>query len=188
MSDTLIQSYSEVNVDYDYGSASLDPTSGVNSSRDGLAFALPASPIYTLTSIKLYLKKFGLPTGTARVVLRAATGAIESAVPTGAELAGVDFDISTLTTAYALYEFIFTTPYLSTAGITYTCYLRNPTAGTIDASNYPILGMKNLGGNGINQVRNDTSAENWIPNSRSPAYYLYGKPPASGGAFLLNFI
>lgn len=171
----LIQSYSESNVDFDGVPETIDPTTGVQSSRMGLAFLLPASPTYSLTSIKFWMKKTGTITGTARMRLFAATGTIESATPTGAELAGVDFDISTLTTSYALYEFTFTTPYVATVNTTYCAYFRNPTSGSgFDASNFPSIGMKNLGGNGINQVRNDTSADNWIANSRSPAYYLYG--------------
>ena len=175
----LIQSYNESNVDADQTMQVVDPSVGVQNSRQGLAFQTPISTQYTLTSFKLWLKKTGLPTGTARGVLFAATGTIETAEPTGAELAGVDFDISTLTTSYALYEFIFTTPYTSLANTTYTVYLRNPTSGTIDASNYPSMGVKETGtGNGINQVR---YANGWITNTRAPAYYLYGNIVGSGG-------
>jgi hypothetical protein len=63
-----------------------------------------------LTSMKLYLKKTGAPTGTATVQLFAHSGTYgTSSVPTGAALATSDaFTVSTLTTDYALVTFTFT--------------------------------------------------------------------------------
>lgn len=174
----LIQSYSETNVNSDVADAKKnDPAvGGTDNSRQGVAILTPASPAYTLTSFKFAMKKVGSPTGNASCQLYAATGSIESATPTGAVLASTTFDVSTLTTSYALYEFTFGTPYAAAANTTYCLVWQNPGSG-IDTSNYPIMGVNGSGGNGINQVRYDGS---WIANSRSPAYYLYGTAPATG--------
>lgn len=141
-------------------------------SAAGLAIGMPSN-VSTVTSIKFYLKKSGLPTGNAICRIYAATGTLgTNAVPTGSVLVSSgNFDVSTLTTDYALYEFTFTSPYEVTPGAAYCFILENPATG-IETSKYPIM----------NGSTNNNAATNmpyfinggWGTETFEPIYYLYG--------------
>ena len=103
MTDTLLDSYSEVNQD-DY--LLIDAGSRV---ANGQSFTTPASPTYKLTSVKFYLRVGTAQTGTIYAKLYAHTGTYGvDGKPTGGVLATSDaFDVSVLTTSYVLHEFFF---------------------------------------------------------------------------------
>ncbi len=108
MSDTLLDHYSETNQD-DFFTLASD-----NHLQGGQSFNPNADPggssNYKITSCKFYLKKRGSPTGNAVAKLYAHSGTYgTSSVSTGAALATSDnFDVSTLTTSFALVELSFT--------------------------------------------------------------------------------
>lgn len=73
-----------------------------------------------ITSVKVYLRKYGSPTGTVTVSIYAHTGTYgTSSKPTGGALVSQTMAASSLTTSYALYEFTFATPYTTTYGTKY---------------------------------------------------------------------
>jgi hypothetical protein len=74
-----------------------------------------------LGSIRAYLKKTGSPTGNATAVIYAHTGTFgDDGLPTGSALATSNtFDVSTLTTSYAMTTFTFGTPYTLAQGTEY---------------------------------------------------------------------
>ena len=138
MSNTLIQSYSETNVNSDWlDLVATFPSAGADLSAGGPAFGGPAS-VYTLTSFKLYMKKIGSPTGNGygRLYACANTPNTDGKV-TGAALASsAAFNIATLTTSYVLTEFTFAVPYKITANTNYCLVFENPGAG-ISGGNTP---------------------------------------------------
>jgi len=95
-----------------------------------------------ITKNEFYLKKVGTPTGNATAILYAHSGTFGvSSIPTGAALATSDnFDVSTLTTSYALKNFTFTgaQQYTMTSGTKYVIAIKY-TGG--DASNYVSVGI-----------------------------------------------
>lgn len=98
---TVIDSYSESNASGVFPMDSLE-TVGLGQSFTGNG--------YKVTSAKFYIKKqAGSPTGNAYARLYAHSGTFgTSSIPTGAALAeSLPFDVSTLTTSYALTEFTF---------------------------------------------------------------------------------
>jgi len=132
------------------------------------------------------MKKVGLPTGIGHAVLYAHTGTYGvDGVPTGAVLAtSDDFNVSTLGGVNALITFTFTgiQQYIMSPGIKYCILFENPTAGTIDTSNYPSVGHDNStpthGGNKVEFVNGSYIV--FDPDHDS-CFYVYGDavPPAN---------
>ena len=180
-----IDSYLETNVDSDnFALKALHPVAAATFSACGQAFAGPAT-VYTTTSLKFYAKKVGSPTGTATFELYACTGTPgTNGMPTGSVLATGNFDVSTLTTSYALYEVTFSTPYKLTASTNYVVMFTNPTSGTIDASNYPVIGTDGSSPTHGGNTTYYTSGAWTYTTGYDTAFYLYGTTEA-GGAFLL---
>ncbi len=190
MSDILIDSYASTNADGGYEMKHLWDATDADCAGAGQSFVTPASPIYTVTSFKLYLKKTGSPTGTASAKLYLGNSGTDYKVtPTGSALASASFNVATLTTDYVLYEFTFTTPYECLASTDYVVVLENPTSGTIDASNYLWFGTDSTGSGDFTRRTGDggVSWKTGFANTEG-IFYVYGTVAASGGAFLLNFI
>jgi hypothetical protein len=100
--DGLMDSYSEAN-------QSLDISLNVPTSRIGISQSFTGNG-GTLASCNFYLKKTNTPTGNAVAKIYAMSGTFGSDdnIPTGAALATSDnFDVSTLTTSYALVQLTF---------------------------------------------------------------------------------
>lgn len=102
----------------EYGVANQDSETSLYSGhpqrRRGQAFELSAAA--AVSTVALYLKKSGLPTGTAMIELFAATGDAGTAVPTGSALASGTLDVSTLTTSFVLTEVALSSSLMLTAG------------------------------------------------------------------------
>lgn len=168
----LIDSYSESNNDYGHTLYNGWRT------RTGQSFT---GKKLKLSSCSFYLKKTGSPTGNAVAELYAHSGTFgTSSVPTGSALAVSDnFDVSTLTTSYALVTFNFSgvNRYLINTG--YFCISLEYSGGS--SSNYITMGADNSSpahsGNGFfyDSV--------WTAVYQDICFYVYGIP-ISGGAFL----
>ena len=179
----LLDSYSETNQNAEGKLRDLHPSDSVEVSQRGQSFTCPGA--YKITSAKFYMKKAGLPTGNGHAVLYAHTGTYgTSSLPTGVVLAtSDDFDVSTLGGALALITFTFTgiQQYIMSPGIKYCILFENPTAGTIDVDNYPIMGHDNStpthGGNKSEFVNGSYVAD----PDRDVCFYVYGdlSPPAN---------
>lgn len=128
----IIDSYSESNQD----------SGRVMQSAGDLGWAQAFTGIAgDISSCKLYLDKFGSPTGNATIELYAQTGTFgSSSTPTGAALASATLDISTLNTSFALYEITFSVPYTASANTKY-CLSIKYSGG--DGSNYIRVGTDN---------------------------------------------
>lgn len=93
---SLIDSYSETN---------QDSNKGLTAATTGVAQSFTTSSSAPVVSATFYLKKSGSPTGTATAKVYATS----SGVPIGAALANSDtFDVTTLSTSFALISFNFT--------------------------------------------------------------------------------
>lgn len=137
----LKDSYSETNEDTFHGLVDNHPSATGNSAGGQ---ALTAGATFTLTSLKFYLKKTGSPTGTAYARLYASTGTVgTNAKPTGGVLASsAGFDVSTLTTNYALTTFDFSgDPYELQNGTDYCIAFEAQASGTCDGSNFAGMGL-----------------------------------------------
>jgi len=144
ISTELIDSYSESNYNYTSYVYHLHPSDIVPKSAEGQSFTMLSSD-HMITSCKFYLCKTGSPTGMAHAVLYAHQGIYgTNSTPTGEALAtSDDFDVSTLTTSYQLITFTFNSSqqYLMKANIYYCIAFENPTSGTIDFANCPLMGF-----------------------------------------------
>lgn len=131
----IVDSYSESNYSSSYGSG------GDVNNYNFLSQSFTGNG-GVLQSVVLYLKKSGLPTGNATVSIYAHSGTYgTSSVPTGSALATSDnFDISTLTTSFALVTFTFTgAEKITLTNGTYYCLVLENSNG--DNGNYVLMGM-----------------------------------------------
>jgi hypothetical protein len=130
---SIIDSYSESNqsTGYQLETASADYAAA------GQTFTGNGS---VLGSAKFYLKKTGAPTGTVYATLYNITGISGSTgKPTGAVLdTSATINVSTLTTSYALYSFLFSGGITPTNGTVYAIALNY---GSGDLSNYVQVGI-----------------------------------------------
>jgi len=169
------ESYTEANYSADGSIDGFHPTAS-STERSARGQAFTAGSTFHAIQVKFYAKKIGSPTGNAFVRLYATTGTVGTdAKPTGAALASsAAFDVSTLTTSYALYTFTLTVPYNLSNGADYAVVFENPASGTIDGSNIVVLGFDNTSpSHGGNQVFFHTSA--WQANNSADAiFYIYG--------------
>lgn len=171
--DTLIDYYGTANQNDYYGPWTLAMSSGC---CRGQSFTNLAAP-YKITSVILYLRRGGSPSGTAYVKLYAHDGTYgSSSVPTGSALASsVGFNVSTLTTSYKNYTFAFnaTNQYAMAANIHYTIVFGFITSGTEDGNNYPRLGIDSSspthGGNSFSW-----NGGNWAAEAYDVIFYVYG--------------
>lgn len=173
---TIIDSYSEANQDGTLSMQATHPTAGAGYSANGQSFTADFKLV--VTSAKFYLKKSGAPTGNAHAVIYAHSGVYgTSSVPTGAALAtSDDFDVSTLTTSFALVTFTFSgaEQIELAAGTQYCLAFENPGSGNIDAGDYTIIGV-DASSPSHDGNRFYYTASAWgSQNTRDVIFYLYG--------------
>ena len=127
----------------------------------------------SLTSVKFYLRKIGVPTGNATISLYAHSGTYgTSSVPTGSALVSASaYDVTALTTSYQLIEFTFTTPYDSVYGTKYVATIQY-TGG--DFSNY-IQARRDSSSPTHAGNASSLTGSNWSADSnRDLIFYVYG--------------
>ena len=162
---TIIDSYSESNQDSTLGGV------GYTKSRVGQSFIGDGT---ILNSVKFYLKKnSGSPTGNATAKLYAHSGTYgTSSAPTGSALdTSTTFDVSTLSTSYALITFTFSGGYT----------LTNSTKYFIEFD-YSSGGPTNNVGAGYDSSSPSHGGNMWDDNSGSNSgtdliFYVYGVSP-----------
>lgn len=161
---SIIDSYSESN---------QSVNRNLNATTTGRAQSFTASANAVLTSIKLYLKKTGSPTGNATIAVYAHSGTYgTSSVPTGSALDSVTLAVSSLTTSYVLTEVALSGGYSLVLGTKYVVVITY----TGDASNYITVGTDNTtpthGGNSA------FFAGSWsADNTQDHCFYVYGTLP-----------
>jgi len=179
--ETLIDSYPTPNGDYSFGLADLHPSDSIYSSVIGQTFNVTGDSMY-LTKAQFYMGKNGLPTGTdAKAVLYATTGTYGvNATPTGSPIAtSQNFAVTDIDDNHILiYTFKFFSHPLLNKGTVYAIVFQNPTSGTINLYNLPIVHLDRSSpthsGNSFryrNGVWNLTYA-----TSRDLIFYVYGVP------------
>jgi len=176
----LVDSYSEANY-ASYGSL-LDhhPSDSVYFSANGQSFT--CSETTSLHSVKFFLRRVSSPTGNGHAVLYAHSGTYGSGgLPTGPPLAtSDDFDVSTLSTDFQLITFTFTgaQQYEMQAATKYVIVFENPATGTIDATNYVIMGRDNTSPTHSGNRCYYRDGE-WFASTHDALFYVYGE--AGGG-------
>lgn len=165
---STVDSYSETNQDAGRNLSSADQTDAGQSFTTGSAI--------TLDSCKFYLKKTGSPTGNATAILYAHTGTYGTdGTPTGSALGTSDtFDVSTLTTSYALATFNFSgaNRYAMSASTHYFIILEYSGG---DASNRVVQGI-----DGSSPTHGGNHAYTFSPptwnsdNTLDTCFYVYG--------------
>jgi len=167
----------------------VDSYSESNQSQEGILYSgstVKMGQSFTgngniLYSGKLYLKKSGSPVGNATMTVYAHTGTFGSdGTPTGSALATSDnFDVSTLTTSFALITFSFTgaNRITLTNGTNYFVILEY---GGGDVSNSVRIGVDNTspshGGNAVYYV------SSWAALTDDACFYVYG----AGSPYAIN--
>lgn len=177
MAEILVDSYSEANQSGGYTLSRTHPTTASLKSAAGQSFTCGST--CKITSAKFYLKKVGLPTGNAHVVLYAHSGTYgTNSVPTGGALAtSDDFDVEDLTTNFVLYTFIFTgvEQYEMSADTKYCIVFQNPGVGTISSTNYVYDGNDNTDPTHDGNLCYFADSR-WLPYvGRDNCFYVYGE-------------
>jgi hypothetical protein len=177
--DTLIDSYSEVNVTSNFYIA--DGLNVGGRTAAGVSFEVSASGLQ-ISSCKFYLKKQGSPTGDMVAKLYTHAGTFgESSIGTGTALAtSTGIDASTLSTSYALITFTFTSSYALVNGAYYVVVVEWLGSGYV---NYIFIGYKSEHVEGHGNFCYEKYGSAWSYNgTQTPAFYVYGSPAAATGA------
>lgn len=182
-----IDSYSESNESgISYYITDLHPSNDDNNqSARGQSFECTTTS--KIIKAQFYLNKTGNPTGIAYVYLYAHTGTFGvNGVPTGSPLAKSDgFDVSTLTSSFALTEFTFTgaEQYLMQSNTIYCIVFVAPTSGiiTMTAGN---LNFIQVGSDGVSPSHSGNHIYYLDGDWRSASvgdtcFYIYGDNPGS---------
>jgi len=175
----IIDSYPETNFDTYYPISVVHPSSGIYYSALGQTFQTPASPQYSITSCKFYLRKNASPVGILKVRIYAHTGTWGSTgVPTGSALASSDgVAMENLTSDYQLITFVFSgvNRIILSASTNYCISLEADSATTLDSTNYVNVGLDTASpthaGNAFHYNYSDWGAEG---TGVDIIFYLYG--------------
>lgn len=140
----------------------------------------------TLDSAKFYMRKSGLPTGTAYVRVYAHSGNYgTTSVPTGAALASSEgFDVTSLTTSYVLISFNFTGAdrIQFVAGTHYCIAFEAPAVGTIGGTDQIWVGADASApghdGNNFYYINGVWTQQ----ATHDTVFYVYGTPVITNGA------
>jgi len=176
MAETLIDSYSEANVNAEW--EILDGVNPTGYLSAGVSFEVTTSGLQ-ISSCKFYLKKYGSPTGNMVAKLYAHSGTFGvSSIGTGSPLAtsgGVD--ASTLSTSYGLVTFTFSTSYALINGTYYVIVVEWVGTGFV---NYIVIGYKSEHVTGHGNFCYQKGDLSWSYNgTRTPGFYVYGSPAAA---------
>lgn len=169
-SDTLIDNYAETNKDNDESLQSNVAEYVIQS------FKIPDEGIdYELTSVKVYLSKYGTPTGNLYMKLYACDGTFGvNNTATGSALATSEaLDVSTLPSysTFTLKEILFTDNYIMTANSVY-CLAYTYGVGS-GGSNYVMVGQDRSSSSASgNCAKYNVGWTTW--SDRDLIYYIYG--------------